>query len=526
MRIVGNRFSFFGMVLWFAPLGLAAQTSPVEAVRAYRVAHGPAILKGFAELLSIPNVARDSVGINRNAVYIRDALRELGVQSELLRLPGAPPIVYGELDVPGATRTLGIYVHYDGQPVDSSRWTNAPWAPTLYTRAIEDGGTRRDFPGDGESIDPEWRIYARSAGDDKAPIGALLPVLRAFREAGISPTSNIRFFFDGEEEAGSPRLRQYLETNRDRLDGIDVWLFFDGPVHQSRRPLLTFGVRGVTGMQVTIYGSIRPLHSGHYGNWAPVPGQMLAELLASMKDRDGNVLVEGFYDTVEPLGELERAALAALPDYDDELKRELGLFRTEGSGASLAERLLLPSLTVRGLASANVGALARNIIPATATAALGIRLVKANDPEHMKDLVEAHIRRQGYHIVREDPNREIRLRYPRIAKVTRSGGYAAARTPMNLPIVRQVVRAMRRVAGDDLVVIPTLGGSLPLYLFTDVMAKPALILPIANHDDNQHAADENLRIANLWYGIDLYAALLTMPVDDGAIEPPSSGPRR
>ncbi|MEE8134168.1 MAG: peptidase dimerization domain-containing protein, partial [Gemmatimonadales bacterium] len=242
--------------------------------------------------------------------------------------------------------------------------------------------------------------------------------------------------------------------------------------------------------------------------------------------QDGNGLVEGFYDTVEPLGELEQAALAALPDYDDELKRELGLFRTEGSGASLAERLLLPSLTVRGLESANVGALARNIIPATATAALGIRLVKGNAPEHMKDLVEAHIRRQGYHIVREDPNREIRLRYPRIAKVTRSGGYAAARTPMNLPIVRQVVRAMRRAAGDDLVVIPTLGGSLPLYLFTDVMAKPALILPIANHDDNQHAADENLRIANLWYGIDLYAALLTMPVDDGARGPPSRGPRR
>ena len=125
--------------------------------------------------------------------------------------------------------------------------------------------------------------------------------------------------------------------------------------------------------------------------------------------------------TVEPLGELERAVLRELPDYDEELKRELGLLRTEGGGASLAERLLLPSLTVRGLASANVGALARNIIPATATAALGIRLVKGNDPEQMRDLVETHIRRQGYHIVREDPDRETRLRYPKIAKVTRSG---------------------------------------------------------------------------------------------------------
>ena len=341
-------------------------------------------------------------------------------------------------------------------------------------------------------------------------------MLRAFREAGITPTSNIKFFFEGEEEAGSVHLRQYLETNRARLDDIDVWLFFDGPVHQSRRPLLTFGVRGVTGMELTVYGPNRPLHSGHYGNWAPVPGQMLAELLTSMKDRDGKVVVEGFYDTVEPLGELERAALAALPDYDETLKREFGLLRTEGDGSTLAERLLLPSLTVRGLSSGNVGSLTRNIIPATATAALGIRLVKGNDPEHMKDLVEAHIRRQGYHIVREDPDRATRLQFERIVKITRSGGYRAARTPMDVPIVQQVVQATRQAAGDDLVLIPALGGSLPLYLFTEVMAKPALVVPIANHDDNQHAADENLRTANLWYGIDLYAALFTMPKSDGA----------
>ena len=161
----------------------------------------------------------------------------------------------------------------------------------------------------------------------------------------------IKFFFEGEEEAGSARLRRYLEGNRALLDDIDIWLFFDGPVHQSRRPLLTFGVRGVTGLEVTVYGPSRPLHSGHYGNWAPVPGQMLAELLASMKAPDGRVTVPGFYETVEPLGDLERAALQSLPDYDGQLMAELGLMRTEGEGASLAERLLLPSLTVRGLSS-------------------------------------------------------------------------------------------------------------------------------------------------------------------------------
>ncbi len=291
-----------------------------------------------------------------------------------------------------------------------------------------------------------------------------------------------------------------------------MWLFFDGPVHQSGRPQITFGVRGVTGMALTVYGPMRSLHSGHYGNWAPVPGQLLADLLASMKDGDtGKVLIDGFYDTVDPIGPQERAALDALPSYDAALKEELGLARTEGEPETLAERLLLPSLTVKGLASGNVGALARNVIPSTAEASLGLRLVKGNDPEHMLDLVEAHIRGQGFHIVREDPDRETRLRYPKIVKVTRGVGYPAARTPMDTPVAQEVVAAARVVAGDDLLLVPALGGSLPLYLFTQTMGKPALIVPVANHDDNQHAPDENLRLANLWYAVDLYAALLTMP---------------
>lgn len=497
-----------------------AQTDGLAVARAYREAHGAAILRGFAELLALPNVARDSAGISRNAEYIRAQLADRGVDAELLRVAGAPPAVYGALRVPGATRTLGLYVHYDGQPADSTGWTHGPWSPTLYTRAIEAGGTPRPFPEPAhdadlrtraEPIDPEWRIYARSAGDDKAPIGALLPVLRAFREAGITPTSNLIFLFEGEEEAGSRHLRDYLERYRSRFADIDLWLFLDGPVHQSGRPLITFGVRGVTGMEITVYGANRPLHSGHYGNWAPVPGQMLAQLLASMKDEDGTVLIDGFYDTVEPVGPMERTALDRLPDYDDELKRELGLVATEGNGAALAERLLLPSLTIRGLHSGNVGRLARNVIPATATATLGIRLVKGNDPDAMLDLVEAHIRAQGYHIVRTDPDLDTRLRYPRIVKVVRGSGYPAARTSMDLPIAQQVVAAAERAGGRELVLMPALGGSLPLYLFTQFLGAPALIVPVANHDNNQHAPDENLRVANLWYAIDLYGALLTMP---------------
>lgn len=487
-----------------------AQTEGLTAARAWREAHGARILADFAELLALPNVASDSANIRRNAEYIVDRLRAVGISAEALVLPGAPPVVYGELLVPGAARTIGLYAHYDGQPADSTQWTHGPWEPTLYTAAMETGGTPRALPREGERIDPEWRLYARSAGDDKTPIGALLAVLAALRDAGVVPTSSLKFFFEGEEEAESAHLRRYLETSRDRVDDIDVWLFLDGPVHQSGRPQIAFGARGVTGMQLTVYGPSRSLHSGHYGNWAPVPGQMLASLIASMKDSTGRVLVDGFYDSAEPVGDAEREALARLPDWDAELKRELGLVHTEGEPATLAERLLLPSLTIRGLQSGNVGALTRNVIPSTATAAIGVRLVKGNDPDAMLDLVEAHIRRQGYHIVREDPDRETRLTYPKIAKVEREGGYPAARTAMDAPVVADLIAAARAVSGSDLILLPSLGGSLPLYLFTELFHAPAVIVPVANHDNNQHAPDENLRVANLWYAIDLFGALLTV----------------
>ena len=501
----------------------------VKAARAFRETKGAEILAEYAELLALPNVADDAPNIRRNAAWIRDALARRGVAAEVYELagqPAVPPIVFGELKAPGARRTLGIYVHYDGQPVDPAQWATPPFTPTLLTGPRSAGGTPRPLPKPGEAIDPEWRIYARSASDDKAPIPALLAALDALRGAPSGPgrkpeqvplTSNILFFFEGEEEAGSTHLRQYFEAYRERLglDRVEAWLICDGPVHQSRRPQLVFGVRGVTGLEVTVYGPGRGLHSGHYGNWAPNPAQRLAELLASMKDDDGTVQVAGFYDSTAPLGEAERAALAALPSPDEDLRRELGLApgATEGSdqrGRALAERLLLPSLNVRGFASGNVGREAQNTIPATATASLDLRLVRGNDPEAMLELVEAHIRAQGYHIVREDPDPATRLAHPKIAKVVRETGYPAARTDLGLPIARQVAAAAERAAGEPVLLVPSLGGSLPLYLFTDLLARPTLIVPMVNHDNNQHAPDENLRLANLWYGVDLMAALLTM----------------
>lgn len=507
-------FRFLSLIsfLLFTPSLLFAQSTAVQATREYRSQHAHSILETHFELIRIPNVASDLPNIRRNADAIMAEFEKRGANMELLTLPDqpeVPPVIYGEINTPGADRTLIIYVHYDGQPADPVNWTHSPWEPTLYSASMEDGGEPIEFPKVDEPINPDWRIYGRSASDDKAPFAAILATLDALQQNDLELTSNLKFFFDGEEERGSPHVRQILQRYKEKLDG-DLWLFFDGPMHQSGRPQVVFGVRGVTGMEVTVYGPSRPLHSGHYGGWSPVPGQMLADLLASMKNETGEILIEDFNESTAPIIEADKKAFATLPDVDDEIREDLGLTWTEHEGRSLIESYMYPTLTIRGFSSGNTGELARNVIPTTATASLGIRLAKGNQPEEMKDKVEAHIREQGYHIVREDPDMRTRQQHRKIAKVIRGIGYPAMRTSVNNPMTQQIVDAIKQATSDDLILYPTMGGTLPLYHFEQIMQKPIVIVPIANHDNNQHAPNENIRIGNIWYGMDIYSSIFTM----------------
>jgi acetylornithine deacetylase/succinyl-diaminopimelate desuccinylase-like protein len=268
-------------------------------------------------------------------------------------------------------------------------------------------------------------------------------------------------------------------------------------------------VRGVVTVDLTIYGPNRELHSGHYGNWAPNPALLLARLLASMKDDDGRVLINGWYDGAEPLGKSEREAIAAEPEIDAALRRELGLARSDG-GRKLLELITLPSLNVRGLTSAATGTLARNVIPATATAAFDIRLVKGIEPAMAVARFTAHVRKQGYHVVDGEPDMQTRLAHARVAKIAaRHGGYNAVRTPMDLPIARDIVAAVEKARGA-VIKIPNMGGSVPLAVIEETLGAPTIGVPIANHDNNQHSADENLRVQNLWDGVAVMKALLSM----------------
>lgn len=496
------------------PLPAAAQGAPLtEQVREWRRAGEHRLLREYLEYLALPNVASDREAILRNAAHIEQMMQRRRLAPRILHLPdsSAPPAVYGEWKVPGATRTLMLYAHYDGQPTDSTKWTGShPWRPVLRTTRLDRGGEIVPLPAEGEPIDPEWRLYARSASDDKAGVMAILAAVDALKARGLAPTSNLKIFFEGEEEAGSPNLARMLETHRELLEA-DAWIIADGPVHASGRKQVVFGVRGDVNVDLTVYGPSRPLHSGHYGNWAPNPGMMLARLLASMKDDEGRVLVSGWYDDVEPLGAAEREALSRLPANDAELLRDLGLARAEGRGESLAERIALPSLNVNGIRVAEAGAGARNVIPTVALATLDLRLVRGVDYRRQVERLVEHVRAQGYHVVGRDPTPEERLRHPKIARIDVGPGYNAERTPMDLPISRAVVAAVQSTTANPVVVVPTLGGSLPLATISEGLGTRTITVPIVNPDNNQHAEDENLRLQNLWDGIETMAAILRMP---------------
>ena len=497
------------IVLVGAALAPAAGSAP-QTLRARVLAHlqgrQPELLREYASLLALPNVASDAEGIRRNTESIVRMLEKRGVAARLLDGQGGPPIVYGELQV-GAPKTVVFYAHYDGQPVEPERWASPPWTPVLRDGPLSPSARTLDLATLRGPMDGEWRIFARSASDDKAPILAIAAALDALRATGARPSVNLKLFFEGEEEAGSPHLASVLASHRELLRA-DAWLLCDGPVHQSRRMQVVFGARGVTDVEITVYGPSRSVHSGHYGNWVPNPAVALAHLVSGLRDPDGRIAIAGFYDDVRAVTPAERTALAAVPDVDAAIRQDLALAATEASGARLVERIMLPALNVRGLQSGAVGAKAQNAIPTEARASIDFRLVPDQTPQKVRERVEAHLVAQGWSIVHAEPTLDERRAAANLVRLDWGAGYPAARTALELPFSRRLLAVVGEDSEEPAIALPTLGGSVPMLLFIETFRVPVVILPIANHDNAQHAPDENLRLQNLWDGIATFATVI------------------
>ena len=467
--------------------------------------HQREIVNEFSALLAIPNVARNDADMRRNAELLKSMFEKRGFTVELQQVTSGAPVVLASLDTPSSAGTLTLYIHYDGQPVDSTEWTKCgPFAPCIM-------GPNGKIDASVASFDPEARIYARSASDDKGPIMALLAAMDALRAMGSKPTWNLRVVLDGQEEAGSANFRRFVQSSGDKVKA-DLVITLDGPRHPSGRPTMYYGVRGSAGVTITVMTSRNDLHSGNYGNWAPDPSMLLGKLLSSMKDSTGRVVVEGFYDDVTPLTPTEKKALAEAPNVEVELGREFGVARPERPDTRLEQKLNEPTLNVLQMESGGgFSAPGRTAIPAMARARIAMRLVHGLDPAKMNDRVVAHIRKQGYFVtLNRDPTDEERRAHPLLARVDARGGSRATRVSMDEPLAQAVARALTRGTVTP-VQLPTLGGSMPFGEFSEGLKLATVGVSLVNHDNNQHGFDENLKLRNLWEGIDFLASILTMP---------------
>lgn len=473
-------------VLWGVAV-LPAQQKQVPAagnpVEQYILAHQPDVLREFTHFLAIPNMASDSENIQKNADALTAMLQKRGLKTQLLQVENAPPAVFGEMPAVSGKRTVIFYAHYDGQPVQKRDWKQDPWQPATV--------------GD--------RIYARSASDDKAAIIGLLTALDALQATHQEPSVNLKFFFEGEEEAGSPHLDKILAKYADRLQS-DLWVICDGPIYQNGQPLLVFGSRGVVTAAITAFGPSRPLHSGHYGNWAPNPIVELAQLIARMRSTEGEITIPHFYDPVRPLTDAEKNALQNLPNLDMQLKDEFILGRSEGHG-TLPELIMKPALNLDRIEGGGTGPNPANAVPSSATAYIDFRMVPNQTPEIVHEQVESYLRQLSYFIVHQPPAPTELVAHPHLVQVTWGPGYPPQRTPIDAPVSQAFIKAEKTATGHDLLIMPTLGGSTPSFLFEEQFKVPVILLPIANFDNNQHAANENIRVEYLMNGIRIYAAV-------------------
>ncbi len=461
----------------------------------------------FLEMLSIRNDSHNREMLFKNIEWFESAFLSRGFSVKRLESPSLPALLI-ERGSSAATQTILFYMHGDGQPVNVADWNQEdPWKPVV--KQFTEEGKWKEIPVElaKEEFDPGFRLFARSASDDKGPIAMFLAAIDALDDAGINIEYNIKLFLDFEEETGSPNLEKIVNDNKEYF-AADVIVIFDGPNHNSNRPTLCFGARGIARIALTTYGAKVALHSGHYGNYSPNPAFIMAGLLSSMKDETGRVIIPGFYDGIE-FSEEEMAVLRAVPDNEDEIKRRLGIAESDRVGNSYQESLQYPSLNIKGLQSGNVGKNATNIVPDRCVAEIDVRIVPESDPERLINLIKEHIKSKGFYITENDPVDNERLSYAKIVKIDKPKWYQAFRTSMESPSAKWLNRAMVRAFDEEPVKLRMLGGSLPVIPFLNAIDAPAIIVPTVNPDNNQHGPDENLRLGNYRDGIKIMLAIFT-----------------
>ena len=458
------------------------------------------------DFVKIPNDALDGANINRNVTWLTKKFSERGFNTTVLPTSGQP-LFFAALPMSDDKPTLLFYMHFDGQSVDPAKWSQSDPYEVVLRAATEKGWEDRNFDDLKDSIPTDWRLFGRSTADDKGPIVMFLNTIDLIKKKEDVLPFNVKVILDGEEEKGSGPLAKAVKEYRELLQA-DYLIINDGPVHTSGLPTVIYGCRGITSLSLTAYGPVKPQHSGHYGNYAPNPALELSRILSGMKDKDGKVIIPGYYDGIS-LDEETKEILRSVPDDIDYIHNMLEINEPEKVGSFYQESLQYPSLNIRGLSSGWVGDKARTIIPATASAELDLRLVPESDGNRLKKLVKEYIEGQGYFVTDSEPDSETRKQQARIIKITERGVTDAFRTSLKDPFGNYLVELLGDTFEEQVVQIRIMGGTVPIAPFINELQIPAFILPLVNPDNNQHSPDENLKIGQISYGIQVFYRLLT-----------------
>ncbi len=465
----------------------------------------------LVEFVAIPNDALQHADINRNLSWLTEKFNERGFNSSILPTSGES-LFFASLPIEDKKPTILFYMHFDGQSVDPSKWDQPnPYEVVLKTE--DEDGLWKTIPFESlnEDINYEWRLFGRSTSDDKGPIVMFLNAIDLLKKNEVELPFNIKVILDSEEERSSAPLPQAVKDYRELLKA-DFLVISDGPVHPSGKPTIAYGCRGITTLTLTTYGPILPQHSGHYGNYAPNPGFELSQILASMKDPQGRVIIDGYYDGIEINGPILKV-LQEVPESAAVINEKLQIKKPEEVGSFYQESLQYPSLNIRGLSSGWVGEKARTIVPASATAEIDIRLVPETDGDRLKGLVKTHIKKQGYTVMDRIPEKEDRLKYDRIVTITEGSVTKAFRTALDDPYSIFLVNTLEKKFSDKVVQIRIMGGTVPIAPFINELKIPAFLVPMVNPDNNQHSPNENLKIGQIAYGIEVFYEILSTKME-------------
>jgi len=468
-------------------------------------------LDEFIEFLSYPNDANYESDINKLMDWTENKFKSLDFKINRLDTETIP-LMLASKHFSDDYKTVLIYMHLDGQPVDLSKWNQEnPFIPVY---KLKEDGKFVDYDSnkianiDYETLEErDIRIFARASSDAKGPVMMLIQAMKFMNSKNIDNKFNLKLIMDFEEEKGSPSLPDAVKKHSTILKS-DALLIFDGPQHESDLPTLNFGNRGISSITLKTYGPVVPQHSGHFGNYAPNPVFRMSNILSSMKDENGIVKIKGYYDGIT-ISDQVKKYLDNVPDDEQSMLNKMQFKKPESVGNSYQEAIQFPSLNVRGIRAGWVEDEVRTIVPSECIAEIDVRLVIESDGYRLHDLIKKHIEDLGYTVIDHEPSKEERMKYDKIVKFNSTVSYPAFRTDIDSNLGKWLSKTLSKTFGVEPVLRRTSGGSVPISPFVNVLNIPAVGVPTVNKDNNQHSPNENIKLINYIKGIESFVGILS-----------------